>query len=113
MTSFEQSLLRCVEKVQAGFPSTFTIDGHATVFTGVISEEPNVMQFVAGGQSTDGSITIEATRAQFVTADVTPVTGSSVIFGGRRYVITGMPGLNSDPTSYRMTCEAPQKARGR
>lgn len=113
MTSAEQAIARCVGVVQASFPSTFTLDGRATVFTGIISEEPNAMLIVAGGQATDGSITIEATRAQFVTAGVTPEIGASVQFGGRRYVITGMPGLVSDPTSYRMTCEVPQKGRGR
>lgn len=115
MTAVERSLLRCVETVQAAFAtgSTFTLDGNSTVFSGIINEEPNLLSIVPGGTATDLSLTIEATRQQFADAGVEPERGGSLHYGGRRYIITAMPGYASDETSYRMVCEAPQQGRSR
>jgi hypothetical protein len=71
------------------------------------------MFVVSGGEAVDIGITVEAERQQFVDAGVAPENGMSLIYNGRRFVISSMPGLNSDPTTYRMVCECPQRGKAR
>lgn len=118
MTSAERMLLAGLRSTAAQFSTTgaFSLsskDGALGTFHGVIDEQQNQLDLVAGGQLAERGITIDAEMEQFTDADVTPELGMTVTVAGVQYTISRMPFQRSSAYSYRFECDRAMNARAR
>lgn len=110
MTDAESMLGDGIDALTDAFDTTsaFKLDGHATTFRGVISEQQMDVELAAGGLAVKFDLVVVARKDQFETAGVYPEKGNRITYRGRQWVITGMPFEQDDPVSYQLQCEAPQ-----
>lgn len=105
MSMFVDEAVAASEETEDILGESFTLSGKditAGTFMGVFSERDERDSPEEGGRRVLVSASIEATKAQFVTAGIIPARKHRVVFDGVPYRVTA---VLSDEATYRLTLE--------
>ena len=112
MTAAERLMLRGQYRAEQDWATTgrFTLDGVVGTWSGVISDNQNILTPEAGGLQEDRTITVVASKQQFETAGTSPQFRQRITWRGGNYVITRID-ERGDTGAFTITAEQAIKAK--